>query len=185
MEKKKISNLFPAIAILAYSIGVFLLLVAPIKPNLSPGSNAPIIFSSPFVAMTLLAITSIMLIGTVVQKGKLSKETKKYIEKNLEKDVEEITEDVIVTGEQSRRDLSKFVYIIGIAGLILAIFQAVKIFTAQTAAGVSMIYWGAYLIIAAAWFGYGIYSKNKPIIVTYAMWVLVEILIINGIYFYS
>src|SRR3989338_8708755 len=116
---------------------------------------------------------------------KLSKKTGEFIEKNMKEEINEIVEDVKVKEIQSKNDLNKFIYAVGVLGPILALFQAFKIFSLHTAAGVSMIYWGAYLAVAAMWLGYGVYYRNKPIVIVYGLWIAVEIVIINGIYFYS
>lgn len=120
-----------------------------------------------------------------MKKQNISKETELIIEKNLENDTNNILEKVIVEEKQSEKDTSKFITIIGIIGPLLAIFQAIKIFVSQNAAGLSITYWGAYLVIASAWFGYGLYYKNKVIMVSYSLWIIVEIAILNGIFLFG
>jgi len=125
-------------------------------------------------------------------KARLSDKTGKIIAKKIQKDVHEITEDAIIAektrtrkAELNVQSMNKYIYLIGIVGPVLAAFQAAKIFFSQTAAGVSVVYWGAYLIVAAAWFAYGFYYKSKPIMVVYGLWVFVEIIILNGIFYYG
>ena len=125
-------------------------------------------------------------------KSRLSKETGKIIAKNIEKDIHDITKNTVIeekykieADELAVKKLSKFIYVVGIIGPILAIFQAVKIFYVQSAVGVSGIYWGAYLGVAAMWFGFGFYYKNKAIMVVYGLWIFIEIIILNGLYIYG
>ncbi len=108
----------------------------------------------------------------------------KMNDKNIGVQTGKIVEDTLAKEQQSQKDLSKFIYLFGLLGPLLALFQAWKIFSLATAAGVSLLYWTAYLIVAAMWFGYGIYSKNKPIMIVYGLWVFVEIIILNGIFYY-
>ena len=86
---------------------------------------------------------------------------------------------------QFQRDLSVFVYIFGIIGPFLALAQTWKIFSLGTAAGTSLIYWIAYLIVAVMWFGYGLYYKNKAIMVVYGLWIIFDVVILSGIFYYS
>ncbi len=96
-----------------------------------------------------------------------------------------IVEDTLVKEEQSDKDMNKFIYIFGIIAPCLALFQAYKIFYLQSAAAVSGVYWLGYLAVAAVWFGYGIYYKNKAIMFVYGFWIFVELVVLNGIYIYK
>lgn len=113
------------------------------------------------------------------------------MERKLQKNIEvieqtsRIVEDNLVKEQQVHLDLSKFIYVFGIIGPILAAIQAFKILSLQNAAGVSLVYWIAYLIVAAMWFGYGLYYKNKAIMAVYGFWIMVEIVILNGIIYYG
>jgi len=125
-------------------------------------------------------------------KEKFSKEAKNIITKNIERGVHNIAENTILEEKSKiyndrmfQNKLGRFIYLVGIAGPLLAIFQATKIFLNQTAIGVSVLYWGAYLVVAGAWFGYGIYYKNKAITFVYGSWIIIEIIILNGIYLYG
>jgi type III secretory pathway component EscS len=117
--------------------------------------------------------------------NKISEKTSKFIEKNLKEKSTRTVEQEIVREDQSRKDLSKFILLVGIIGPVLALFQAFTIFSKQTVSGVSMIYWGAYLIIAGLWLGYGIYTHNRNVSIAYGTWVFVIIIILNGFYFYG
>lgn len=193
-DSAKKKPILPVISLIAYAFGAILLFVAPQNIFLSPGISLPAMgITSPlFFSMLLLAATSAVFIFAVFQKdreikttSKVSPETKKFIEKNLEDDVENISASVLLRKEQSKRDFNRFIYIIGLLSVALALIQAWKIFYIGAGSGISIIYWGAYLAIAAAWFGYGIYYQNKAIMFTYGLWIFLEILIINGILFYS
>ncbi|MBW3020761.1 hypothetical protein KY334_05670 [Candidatus Woesearchaeota archaeon] len=81
--------------------------------------------------------------------------------------------------------LDKLVYAAGIGGPIMTIPQILKIWAEKTVAGVSLTSWSAYLIMAIIWLMYGIEHKEKPIIVTNALWVVFESLVVVGIIIYG
>lgn len=85
---------------------------------------------------------------------------------------------------KSRRMLDKMICIFGISGPLLTLPQLIKILIEKSAGGVSLISWSAYLIGAIVWFVYGIAHKAKPIIITYAAWILIDLAIVAGILIY-
>jgi len=113
---------------------------------------------------------------------KISGKTKKEIDEALKKEVGEIAENAVT---QSTRDFTKYIFLIGLIGPVIGIFQAIKIYADHSAAGVSTLYWGSYLAVASLWFGYGLYCKNRMVIIIYGLWIIVQIVILNGIYLYG
>ncbi|MBN2330617.1 MAG: hypothetical protein JXC85_02280 [Candidatus Aenigmarchaeota archaeon] len=77
--------------------------------------------------------------------------------------------------------MDKLIYVVGIAGPVMAIPQLLKIWVEKNVSGVSGITWFAFLIIAIFWMMYGILHREKPIILTYAAWLIMDILIITGL----
>lgn len=84
-----------------------------------------------------------------------------------------------------KRFMDKAIFAVGVFGPIMTIPQLVKIWGERNASGVSAISWGAYLITAIFWLAYGIMHREKPIIFTYSIWILLEILIITGTLLYG
>lgn len=84
-----------------------------------------------------------------------------------------------------KRRMDKIIYVVGILGPIMTLHQIYKIWWEQNAAGVSAISWVTYLIVAITWVIYGIMHKEKPIIVIYAFWILLDILIVAGVLIYA
>jgi uncharacterized protein with PQ loop repeat len=78
-----------------------------------------------------------------------------------------------------------FVYIGGVFGPLLTIPQVLEIWSKQNASGVSTISWGAYLVGALFWLFYGIAHKEKPIIFTYGIWVILDIFIVVDTFIYG
>ncbi len=81
--------------------------------------------------------------------------------------------------------IEEFVILFSIAGPIMTLPQVIKIFTEKTAEGLSLITWGAYLFIASFWLAYGIFIKNKPIVMANTIWIFMHISMITGIYLYG
>lgn len=81
--------------------------------------------------------------------------------------------------------LDKFIYTMGIIGPIMTIPQIAKIWYYQNAAGVSAISWGVYTLVAITWILYGIAHKEKPIIFSNAIWVIMDILVVIGAILYG
>jgi len=76
--------------------------------------------------------------------------------------------------------IDDLVYVAGIVGPIMTLPQIIKIFGNKSAEGVSLITWLAYTLAAVFWLLYGIAHKEKPIIMTYALWVLFDLAVVYG-----
>lgn len=87
--------------------------------------------------------------------------------------------------EKWKNLVDKFVYIVGGVGPIFTVPQITKIWIGQNAAGVSVIAWISYLIAALFWVAYGIMHKEKPIIFTYGIWVVLDLIIVIGAVIYG
>ena len=87
--------------------------------------------------------------------------------------------------EKWKNFLDKSIYFVAITGPIMTIPQLSKIWIEQSAAGVSMITWIAYLVTAIFWLLYGIVHKEKPIIITNTLWIVLDSAVIVGTYIYG
>lgn len=81
--------------------------------------------------------------------------------------------------------MDRLIYFIGIVGPIMTIPQIYKIFAEQNAAGVSLISWSTYAITGFFWLVYAIMHKEKPLIFTYCLWIIVDLLIVLGVILYG
>ena len=70
-------------------------------------------------------------------------------------------------------------------GPIVTIPQLIEIWLNKNASGVSVISWIAYLVGAMFWLFYGLVHREKPIIFTYGVWIVIDILIVIGTIIYS
>jgi len=80
-----------------------------------------------------------------------------------------------------KRLLDSLIYVIGVLGPVMALPQLYLIWVDKVVAGVSAVSWGAFAFIAIFWIIYGFVHNEKPIIITYIGWFIVEILIVVGI----
>ena len=81
-----------------------------------------------------------------------------------------------------KRFMDKFIYFIAIFGPLIAIPQVLKIWYNQNSSGVSILTWSGYLLGGIFWLIYGLMHKEKPIVITNSLWIIVEIFIIIGIF---
>lgn len=83
-----------------------------------------------------------------------------------------------------RKVFNRLVFAAGIATPIFTLPQVFEIWYMKNAAGVSVISWAAYFIIAVIFSIYGIILKEKPIIIMYASMALLDVFIIVGAVIY-
>ena len=84
--------------------------------------------------------------------------------------------------DRLKRFIDKAIYVIGFLGFVMTIPQVTKIWIYQNPAGVSLISWTSYLIFAVFWLIYGLVHKNKPIIMTFSLYIVMDILIVAGVH---
>jgi len=84
-----------------------------------------------------------------------------------------------------KRFLDKIIYVVSIIGPLMTLPQLYNIWILKNAAGVSVISWGAYALIAVVWLFYGFAHKEKPIIVNSSLWILLEGMVVIGTLIYG
>lgn len=77
------------------------------------------------------------------------------------------------------------IYFIGIGVPIITSSQVFKIWLNQNAQGVSIIAWSAYLFNSIAWLIYGIIHKDKPIIFTNLVCIIINAMVVIGTILYG
>ena len=87
--------------------------------------------------------------------------------------------------EPWKRFLDKLVYVVGIVGPLSAIPQILKIWIEKVATGVSSITWAFYLMGSIIMLFYAITHKEKPLIIMYSSWIIINTIIFIGILIYS
>lgn len=89
------------------------------------------------------------------------------------------------TNKNFKLIFDKLVYIIAIVTPLMTIPQALKIFINKNAVDLALVTWLAYLVSAFVWLTYGIFHKEKPIIINSALWIILNSIIIGGIFLYG
>ena len=74
-----------------------------------------------------------------------------------------------------------FVLVMGIIEPFFVLPQAYDIWFRHELAGVSLITWVFFTIAAIIWFMYGISIKSKPIIVSYALYTILNFSVVLGL----
>ena len=87
--------------------------------------------------------------------------------------------------EQFKNLLDKLVYIAGFFGLVMTIPQIAKIWIEKDGTGISVISWISYFLIGGVMIVYAVVHKEKPLIITYALWEVFYIIIIVGAIIYG
>ena len=77
------------------------------------------------------------------------------------------------------------VYFFTVATPLFELPQAYAIYSTKSAANVSSLTWGFFLVADFVWLGYAIKHKIKPLIIMYSFYMAVEFSIVAGIILYS
>lgn len=72
-----------------------------------------------------------------------------------------------------------------IAAPLMTLPQIVKIYSEKEASGLSGLTFGFYLFNAFFWLAYGVFIKNRPIVLANTFWIVIHISILSGIYIYG
>jgi uncharacterized protein with PQ loop repeat len=77
--------------------------------------------------------------------------------------------------------IDKGVYFVAVFAILMTLPQIFKIWVEKNTAGVSIITWISYFLIATFWLMYGIIHKDKPIIFTNVSWMILDVIIVLGL----
>lgn len=83
------------------------------------------------------------------------------------------------------RLLDKALLWIAVIGPLMALPQIAKIYAERNAAGVSLVSWTLFALLNIPWIVYGTVHREKPIIISYCLWLLVNAAVVVGIVMYS
>ena len=84
-----------------------------------------------------------------------------------------------------KRVVDGFAMLMGVVGPAFTVPQLVKIWSEQNAAGVSAASWIGYTFIAVFWLAYGIIHREPPLILTYSIVLILNILVVAGTLLYG
>ena len=83
-----------------------------------------------------------------------------------------------------KRIFDKLIYIVAFLSPLVNLPQFYKIIHDKTAAGVSLLSWSSFLLLACIWLTYGIIHKDKPISYMNAGLIITQVAIIIVILIY-
>ena len=107
---------------------------------------------------------------------------------SAQRKVNEAVQEAVLQRPQAHRFkhfLDKFVYFTGACSVLFSIPQVLQIWIDHNAAGVSLVTWLAFTFNATVWTMYGITHKQKQIIVMYSMFIVIDMLVVSGIFLYG
>jgi MtN3 and saliva related transmembrane protein len=85
------------------------------------------------------------------------------------------------TLERHTHAIDRVVTAVAFIGPLTSLPQIIEIwFVDQSAAGVSVLTWSAFVLMAAVWLVYGIVHKQRPIVISNALWIVAQSLIVAG-----
>ncbi|MCK5039551.1 MAG: hypothetical protein KAR87_01110 [Candidatus Aenigmarchaeota archaeon] len=87
--------------------------------------------------------------------------------------------------DKLKMSIDKVIYPLVLIGPLMTLPQILKIYTQQTASGLSLLSWSLFMIPAFAWILYGFAHKEKVIILCNMAWIIVYIFVIGGIFLYG
>ncbi len=87
--------------------------------------------------------------------------------------------------DQFKHFVDHAIYIIGVLAPLMGGTQAYKIWSEKTAAGVALPFFAFNIFANIFWLTYGILHREKPIIIMYSLWLIVNIFIVVGTILYS
>jgi len=93
--------------------------------------------------------------------------------------------DIFPHKDKLKNFVDRLIYIMATIMPVFTLTQVFKIWYYQNAAGVSLIAWSAYFLATVVWLSYGILHKEKPIIYSNAIAMVVNFVIVLGIIFYG
>jgi len=85
---------------------------------------------------------------------------------------------------RSFRILDKIVLVIAFLFPLIELPQLLEIYIKKSAQNVSIITWSFFVLFGIPWIIYGIVHKEKPIVILYALWIIIDSLIVLGIVLY-
>ena len=84
-----------------------------------------------------------------------------------------------------KRALDFCVYAAGILGPVMSLPQVILVYVGQDVAGISVISWLGWAILDIPFIIYGFAHKERPIIITYTLWMLINLSVAIGAVIYG
>lgn len=81
--------------------------------------------------------------------------------------------------------LDKLLMIVAIVSPLMSLPQVYDLYSSQSAGSLSLLSWSSWALFNVPWIIYGFVHKQKPIILMYILWFLMNLSIVVGIILYS
>jgi MtN3 and saliva related transmembrane protein len=83
--------------------------------------------------------------------------------------------------QDDTRTIDRVVTVVAFVGPLTSVPQIVEIwFVDKSAGGVSLITWLLFIVMAVIWLIYGVAHKQRPIVISNALWIVAQGLIVLG-----
>lgn len=83
------------------------------------------------------------------------------------------------------RFLDKLLLVVAAVSPFMTLPQIIQIFANKSAGDLSLFSWGMYTFFNIPWMIYGFVHKDKPIIIAYILWFIMNLTVTIGILLYS
>ncbi|QQG39509.1 MAG: hypothetical protein HYS81_03950 [Candidatus Aenigmatarchaeota archaeon] len=77
--------------------------------------------------------------------------------------------------------MDKLIYVVSIIMPLLTVPQVLTVWLDGNVSGLSLVTWVSYLVASVFWLAYGILHREKPIIISNVLWIVVFAFIVVGI----
>jgi uncharacterized protein with PQ loop repeat len=91
----------------------------------------------------------------------------------------------VSSNTNSEAGLRRVLAAMSILTLLMSIPQALTIWVGHQAAGVSILTWSTYFVSAILWFWFGLKKRDKNIYLPCVGWILVDAVIVLGVFIYG
>lgn len=81
--------------------------------------------------------------------------------------------------------VDRIAFVVGVIGPLLTLPQVWIIWAHQQVNGLSLVTWSSYVLNNIFWIYYGFLHEEKPIIVMYFFWLVVNLSVVFGIFVFS
>ncbi len=81
--------------------------------------------------------------------------------------------------------VDKIIVFVAVIAPLTTIPQILKIYLEKQVAGLSLETWLMYTVFNVIWVAYGVFHREKPVIISSTLWFTVDLLVTLGIIFHS
>ena len=83
------------------------------------------------------------------------------------------------------RAFDRVIYLVAAIGPLSTLPQAYQIWSTHDARSISVFTWSSYVLLNVFWFAYGCIHREKPIMLAYTLWIIVNSAVALGAILYG